>query len=136
MDIKHFDYLPDDARKLRTEVFIEEQGFREEFDDDDGTATHFVGYIDGLPVATCRVISKTDGYVIGRVAVSREFRAGGLGSQIINAAEKLILSGGGGKIYIHAQKQAARFYERLGYLPTGEADFDEGCPHCMMLKRI
>lgn len=136
MDIKLFDSLPDDAIKLRTDVFIEEQGFREEFDEDDDTATHFVGYINGLPVATCRVISRADGYIIGRVAVNREFRAAGLGSKMIAAAEEAILSNGGGTVYIHAQKQAAGFYEKLGYMPTGEADLDEGCPHCMMFKRI
>lgn len=136
MDIKVFDHLPDGARKLRTEVFVEEQGFREEFDAEDDKATHFLGFIDGLPVATCRVIPLTDGYIIGRIAVCKAFRCGGLGSQMVAAAEKMILNDGGGKVYIHAQKQAAKFYEKLGYLPTGETDFDEGCPHCMMFKQI
>lgn len=32
MTIKCFDKLPDDAVKIRTLVFIEEQGFKNEFD--------------------------------------------------------------------------------------------------------
>ena len=32
MEIKNFDYLPDDAVFVRTTVFIEEQGFENELD--------------------------------------------------------------------------------------------------------
>lgn len=35
MQIKHFDTLPEDAIFIRKEVFVKEQGFKNEFDEKD-----------------------------------------------------------------------------------------------------
>ena len=42
MKIKVYDYLPQEAINIRTTVFSEEQGFKNEFDDIDKIATHIV----------------------------------------------------------------------------------------------
>ena len=55
MEVKIFDYLPEDAYKIREDVFIKEQGFVNELDEIDNIATHIVLYIDNEPVGTCRV---------------------------------------------------------------------------------
>ena len=137
MDIKIYPKLPVYAVDIRNEVFVKEQGFREEFDSDDKTAIHLVGFVDDRSVATSRIIKKDDGsYIIGRIAVRKAYRKKGYGAEIVSAAEKVIFELGGGVIHIHSQAQAAPFYERLGYTPTGETDFEEGCPHCMMIKKI
>lgn len=54
MDIKVYHTLHKDAVKIRKEVFMEEQGFHDEFDETDETAIHLVLYIDQVPAATCR----------------------------------------------------------------------------------
>ena len=54
MDIKVYHILHKDAVKIRKEVFMEEQGFHDEFDETDETAVHLVLYIDQVPAATCR----------------------------------------------------------------------------------
>ncbi len=137
MDIKVFYQLPEDAANIRVEVFVDEQGFTEEFDSEDKNAIHFVGYIDGKAVATSRVLTLGDDkYLIGRIAVIKVFRGKGLGSLIVNAAEEHIKSIGGKSIYIHSQMRAAEFYEKIGYTKTGDFDEEEGCPHCMMVKHI
>ena len=137
MDIKVFYQLPEDAADIRVEVFVDEQGFSEEFDSDDKNAIHFVGYIDGKAVATSRVLTLGDNkYLIGRIAVIKVFRGKGFGSLIVKAAEEHIKRIGGKTVLIHSQLQAADFYEKLGYVKTGETDIEEGCPHCMMLKQI
>ena len=137
MDIKVFYQLPEDAANIRVEVFVDEQGFSEEFDSDDKNAIHFVGYIDGKAVATSRVLTLGDNkYLIGRIAVIKVFRGKGLGSLIVKAAEEHIKRIGGKTVLIHSQLQAADFYEKLGYVKTGETDIEEGCPHCMMMKHI
>ena len=137
MDIKVFYQLPEDAANIRVEVFVDEQGFSEEFDSDDKNAIHFVGYIDGKAVATSRVLTLGDNkYLIGRIAVIKVFRGKGFGSLIVKAAEEHIKRIGGKTVLIHSQLQAADFYEKLGYVKTGETDIEEGCPHCMMLKQI
>ena len=46
MDIKIYDTLPDDAARIREEVFMKEQGFHDEFDSTDKTAAHIVLYIE------------------------------------------------------------------------------------------
>jgi predicted GNAT family N-acyltransferase len=137
MDIKVFYQLPEDAANIRVEVFVDEQGFSEEFDSDDKNAIHFVGYVDGKAVATSRVLTLGDNkYLIGRIAVIKVFRGKGFGSLIVKVAEEHIKRIGGKAILIHSQLQAADFYEKLGYVKTGETDIEEGCPHCMMLKQI
>ncbi len=137
MEIKVFHRLPEDAANIRVEVFVDEQGFSEEFDSDDLNAIHFVGYIDGKAVATSRVLTLGDSkYLIGRIAVLKVFRGKGLGSLIVKAAEEHIKSIGGKSISIHSQMRAAEFYEKIGYTKTGEFDEEEGFPHCMMVKYI
>ena len=137
MDIKIFHQLPEDAANIRIEVFVDEQGFNEEFDSDDNGAIHFVGYIDDIAVATCRVLAQgEENYLIGRIAVKKLFRGKGLGSLIVKTAEEHIKSIGGKTIRIHSQLRAADFYEKIGYGKTGEFDEEEGCPHCMMVKHF
>lgn len=137
MKIEVFSSLPDDARDIRIEVFVDEQGFTEEFDTDDATAIHLVGYVDNKAVSTCRVIDRFDGsYFIGRIAVRKMHRKLGLGSKIVAAAEDFIKTQNGKYIYIHSQEQAKTFYEKIGYADTGERDFEEGCPHCMLIKML
>ena len=46
--------LSKDAESIRTEVFIEEQGFSNEFDETDCIAEHIVFYENGPPAAVCR----------------------------------------------------------------------------------
>ena len=42
MEIRVYDELPEEASRIRREVFVEEQGFMEEFDEIDGWANHLV----------------------------------------------------------------------------------------------
>ena len=42
METKIYNQLPDEAKEIRLEVFVKEQGFEEEFDDIDKTAAHIV----------------------------------------------------------------------------------------------
>lgn len=138
MDIKIYDTLPDDAARIREEVFMKEQGFHDEFDSTDKTAAHIVLYIEGIPAGTCRFFpGQEEGeYVIGRIAVLKEYRGEGLGSKVLTAAESAIQDAGGQKAILHAQQQARLFYEKLGYTAYGEPDLDEGCPHIWMRKKL
>ena len=50
-----FDKINKDIISVRTKVFVEEQGFKNEFDDIDKTALHILCYIDKRPVAVGRI---------------------------------------------------------------------------------
>ncbi len=140
MDIteKVYDKLPPDAVSLRTEIFVEEQGFGEEFDDIDDTACHVVFYRSGEPVAVCRIFydEERKSHILGRIAVKKELRGKGTGAYVIKTAERIIREKGGERISLHAQERASLFYEKQGYSLTEERDYDEFCPHIWMYKEL
>lgn len=88
---RFYDELCGDAMYIRKAVFMQEQGFHNEFDETDKISTHVVLYnTDGKPVATGRLFPDSDkpnSYIIGRVAVLKEFRRNSLGSEVIKALE-------------------------------------------------
>ena len=130
--------LPEEAAEIRDSVFVQEQGFCSEFDETDREAVHLVLKIDGIPAGTCRLFKgETEGeYLVGRLAVRKEYRGKGLGADLMAGAEKKIRSIGGNMIVLHAQQQARPFYEKQGYSAYGEGDLDEGCPHIWMRKYL
>lgn len=136
METKIYNQLPDEAKEIRLEVFVKEQGFEEEFDDIDETAAHIVLFDGSHPVGVCRVFTDPESgrVMIGRVAVRKAFRGKGLGADIIKAAEEYAAENGVNEIWIHSQEQAAGFYSAIGYKDTGIHDVEEGCPHILMRK--
>lgn len=54
LEFRTYHKLPDEARTVRTEVFMQEQGFVNEFDETDAKATHIVAFVDNIPIGTCR----------------------------------------------------------------------------------
>lgn len=135
--VEIYSELPKMARDIRQAVFVDEQGFEEEFDSIDAEAAHLVGYVDGKPVCTCRFFRETEHtsvFIIGRVAVSKEYRGQQLGSKLILAAEDFIRVMGGVKSKLAAQVRAKGFYESLGYTAEGDEFDEEGCPHVWMIK--
>lgn len=138
MDIKHFNYLPKEAKEIRIRVFVEEQGFKNEFDEVDSTATHIICYIDNTAIATGRLFldEKSKEYHIGRIAVDKSYRGKGIGGKILNYAENLVKEMGGKTLSLSAQERVSRFYEKQGYCKKGEPYLDEYCPHIFMTKEL
>ena len=137
MEIKRYDSLPQEAKDIREKVFVEEQGFKEEFDAADGLSVHLVAFDCGKPVATCRFYRKADtaSFVLGRIAVVKECRGRHIGARLIAYAEDM-LKNEADFILIHAQTRVRSFYEKQGYTAFGEEDFEEDCPHVWMKKRM
>ena len=70
---------PQAGADIRRAVFMEEQGFQNEFDDADALARHLVLYQGGRPAGTCRLLplDGTRTYLVGRIAVLPPFRGQG-----------------------------------------------------------
>lgn len=139
MKIKTYDYLSDDAKKIRASVFMQEQGFEQEFDAVDDIACQIVMYEENnQPVATCRVFeaSERNQFILGRLAVMKDYRGKNIGSQMLQEAEKIVLRKGGTVILLHAQCRVRDFYAQSGYTAFGEVEEDEGCPHIWMKKQL
>ena len=138
MIIQILNAINDDIKQIRIDVFINEQGFENEFDDIDKTAKFVLLSIDGKAVGTCRFFpSNIDGDAhIGRMAVRKLYRGQNLGSKIMHAAENGIRRDGFKTCSLSAQVQARPFYESLGYVAEGEEYLDEVCPHILMRKQL
>ncbi len=150
----------EDAFGVRIAVFVGEQGIprSEELDDFDASATHCVGYIDGVPVAAGRLIIMDDHrnydplspsgrgvaegrgegpYAkIGRMAVLASHRRSGLGALVLDALECEGAARGVRRFKLSAQLHARGFYDRCGYTAHGDVYDDVGIPHIDMDKRL
>ena len=128
-----------DAKIIREEVFVAEQGFEIEFDEIDETAIHIVVYDDDKPIATARTFPKENGsnaYIIGRVAVIKPYRGKNLGAYVLEHLEDVIKTKGAKVIELSAQTRVQGFYKKYGYEPFGEEYYDEYCPHISMRKTL
>ena len=66
-----------DAFEIRKSVFVEEQGYENEFDDIDNTCDYVTVYFDGNAVGTGRLFpdpAEPGTYIFGRIAVLKEYR--------------------------------------------------------------
>ena len=112
----------DDARIVRTRVFMEEQGFQDEFDDidDDPRTIHVTLYDANALVGCARTFPDPDRpdqpgrWVFGRLA--RE--------------------AGATEMHLHAQCRVTPFYGRMGYAQYGPVELDEHVEHIWMEKLL
>ena len=125
----------DDIKTIRTVVFIEEQHVPAELEWDglDEQCTHFIACIDTKCVATARL--KPDGQ-LGRMAVLKDFRQLGIGSQLLITALEYAKKSGFERIYLHAQTQVIDFYRQFGFITEGKEFMDAGIPHRAMFIKI
>lgn len=126
------------AAAIRQEVFVEEQGFHNEFDDIDPIAVHLLVLEGENPVAVGRTFPDETGKIwhLGRICVRKPWRGCHLGSKVMKGLEAAAKERGAEKLVLSAQVQAKGFYEKLGYHPYGEEYLDELCPHIAMEKTI
>ena len=113
------------ARKIRHEVFVEEQGIPDAHEQDalDDNAVHVIAVDGERVVGTGRLIFKTRATgIIGRIAVDRAHRGAGLATEIMQALETLARERGMTAIELLPHDDLERFYTRLGYrtVPGGE----------------
>ncbi|MBO5065399.1 MAG: GNAT family N-acetyltransferase [Clostridia bacterium] len=139
MEIKIFDTVPEEARFIRETVFLDEQGFEKEYDENDNVAKHIVVYDNKTAVATCRVYwdKEVNCYHVGRIAVLKPYRGKGLGIRIVTEAEKLVKELGGKEVFISGQLRVAEFYKnKLGYTQYGDTYSEENVPHVALKKSV
>ncbi len=138
MTFNFTDYLTEDERMIRTEVFVEEQKFNEEFDTQDNDSYHLVMYDNGKPIACCRFFTteRQGVFMLGRFAVRKEYRGKHIGEKVMKEAEKLAKEKGCKVMALSAQLRASGFYEKQGYAKMGEIYLDEYCEHIHMEKSL
>jgi len=102
---------------IRSAVYIGEQEcpYEEEFDGNDASATHLIGYIGREPAGCIRVRYFADFAKVERLAVRKEYRNTRLSFQLVRAAMELCQMKGYRRLYGHAQKRLVNFWSRFGF---------------------
>jgi YbgC/YbaW family acyl-CoA thioester hydrolase len=129
-----------DAKAIRQEVFIQEQGIPAdmEWDDADESCLHAVAYNRiGLPLATGRLLEHVPGMAkIGRMAVMQSMRGSGVGRNVLEALMQAARDRGEREAVLHAQLSATPFYQRQGFTVRGPTFDDVGIPHVEMVRTL
>lgn len=132
--------ITEDAKAIRNLVFVQEQDIPAdlEFDDQDETGIHYVGYDDVTkqPITTARIHLQNYMWHVGRVATVKEMRGHGFGkqllTQIIADAKNEDVAG----LILGAQVHASAFYKQFGFVQVGDIFEEAGIPHIEMTLNL
>lgn len=107
------------ALAIRAAVFMIEQNcpYDEEFDGNDRSCTHLLGYVDGEPAAAIRIRYFADFVKLERLAVLPRFRGVLIAREIVQSAIDFCRRKGYRKMYGHGQKRLLNFWARHGFKP-------------------
>jgi predicted GNAT family N-acyltransferase len=111
---------------VRAATYIVEQDcpYAEEFDGNDFTATHLLGYIGNEPAGCLRIRYFAEFAKLERLAVIARFRRSHLAFQLIKAGISFCAAKGYRKLYGHAEPRLVKLWERFGFKPrTQQATF-------------
>jgi predicted GNAT family N-acyltransferase len=123
------------AFAIRIRVFVTEQGVPQEIemDRDDKRALHFLAIESRKAVGTARVVMRHGNAKIGRMAVLKNYRGRGIGTQLLKRAIVTAKEQGAQKLYLHAQVPVIGFYEAMGFHYVGRIFSEAGIPHRKMI---
>ncbi len=139
---KHFnDLTPQELysiHKLRNEVFVvEQQCIYQDADNKDPNSYHVMGYDANGLAAYSRIVPAGISFAelsIGRVVTAPHARGTGAGKKIMQEAIKQCNRlFGNVPIRIGAQLYAKEFYNKLGFIQSGDVYDEDGIPHIEML---
>ncbi len=126
-------HLAQAAFAIRQRVFVEEQKVdqREEYDDHEEEARHYLIFDNDTPVGTARWRSTDNGIKLERFAVLPEYRNSGVGSMLVNRVldDVKVFNK---KIYLHSQVAAKNLYRRAGFIEEGDVFYEANIPHNKM----
>jgi predicted GNAT family N-acyltransferase len=105
------------VRAIRAAVFIGEQKcpYAEEFDGNDFSATHLLGYVNGEPAGTARIRYFQDFAKLERFCILAPFRPTDLKYRLVSSVEEIVRRKGFPTLYAQPQMRLKEFWTRLGY---------------------
>ncbi len=129
-----------DALRIRSEVFMKEQGVPVtiEVDEHEAYCIHFVYYDDdNKALGTCRLLPLSEGNIkLQRMAVLKPYRQQKIGLELMLEAERFAKRHGFKEMTLGAQLTALPFYAKLGYKPQGTVFEEANMPHQQMTKAL
>jgi len=105
------------AAVIRGAVFVGEQEcpYDEEFDGNDFTATHLIGYVGDEPAGCLRIRYFSDFAKLERLVVRKEFRGLGLARKLVSFGVEFCQTKGYTRVCSYAQKRLVKFWGRCGF---------------------
>lgn len=102
---------------VRSTVYMGEQQcpYDEEFDGNDVSGTHLLGYVGNEPAGCIRIRYFADFAKIERLAVRKEFRGTRLAFQLVRASMEFARMKGYRTLYAHVQRHMINFNARFGF---------------------
>ena len=102
---------------IRASVYMAEQNcpYEEEFDGNDFSATHMIGYVDGEPAACLRIRYFAGFAKLERVAVRHGLRKSRIAFRMIRAAIEFCGRKGFDRIYGHARDELVPLWRMYGF---------------------
>jgi len=132
--------LGDAARKIRSQVFVDEQRIPADMEwdgADDGCVHALACNRFGVPLATGRLLEHVPGVAkIGRMAVLAPMRGGKVGRAVLDALLQHARERGDREALLHAQLGAAPFYTRAGFVARGPVFDEAGIPPVEMVRPL
>ena len=134
INISSWNEVKDLIKPIRVKVFVIEQHVPEEleWDEYDESAWHAVAKLNEQVVGTGRLILDQSKAKIGRMAVDKNYRGKGVGSEILRTLINLGKEKGAQEFILHAQTHAITFYAREGFEPYGPIFDEAGILHVEM----
>ncbi|MCL4745184.1 MAG: GNAT family N-acetyltransferase [Burkholderiaceae bacterium] len=120
--------LGEDASRVRTEVFVGEQGIAPELEWDaaDARCLHCVAYDGDRAVGTGRLLPDAH---VGRMAVLAPYRRTGVGGRILGVLVDAARARGETEVVLSAQAYVVGFYARHGFEARGVPYDEVGIEH-------
>jgi predicted GNAT family N-acyltransferase len=122
---------------VRGIVFIEEQqvDWEGEIDNYEDDSTHFLGEVDGQPVAAGRLrFINEDQAKIERIAVRPAWRGQGYARAVVQFILDHAARHGARRYLMHAQVHLQKFYEDFGFRREGDIFVECGIDHITMVR--
>jgi predicted GNAT family N-acyltransferase len=124
---------------LRNEILRKPLGlnFSQDEVDAEKANMHIAAYEDDQVLGCCMLVEEEDKTVrLRQMAVINDVQGKGIGRALMQFAENLARDRGYKRITMHARKNAAGFYEKMGYKKFGEEFMEITIPHYVMEKQL
>ena len=116
--------------RIREVVFIDEQNVPRHLEIENEEAEYFLLIKDGRTLATGRYRDLGTYYKVERMAVLKESRGQGIGRVLLKHMMEEIPRDK--TTILHAQTHAKEFYEKCGFIASGDVFYEADIPHYKM----
>jgi len=123
--------------EIRKQAFVQEQDVPLELELDglDDDADHVIVYYNEKPIGCARI--RINEYAkLERVAILKQYRNRGFGTQLMHYLIDYCKSKNITEIRLHSQTYVSDFYEKIGFITRGKPFFEAGIEHAEMYMKI